>query len=169
MVNYIDLETAKQDLSDWIINFLDVPQAVLNNIAPCPFAKAALVNGKIRFVIGSDSVVQDMLKLNAQWDIEYEGVVLIYPNHIDTENFINSVDYVNEKYYQHSGLLALEDHPSIPETIAGLRFNNHKYAIVIVQRAEKLSKASEMLSKRGYYKNWTSQDLEAVVGWRWSS
>jgi len=167
MNNYIDLPTATQDLSDWIINFLDVPQTVLNNIAPCPFAKAALVNGKIRFVLGSDSVVQDMLMLNAQWDVEYEGVVLIYPSDINAENFVDSVEYVNNLFYRHSGLLALEDHPQIPETIAGLRFNNHKYAVVIVQRAEKLSKASEMLAKRGYYKNWSQQDLDAVIGWRW--
>ena len=167
MVNYIDLETAKKDLSNWIVNFLDIPQAVLNNIAPCPFAKTALVNNKIRFVVGSDSVVQDMLMLNAQWDAEYEGVVLIYPKDIDAEKFVTSVAEVNEKYYRHSGLLALEDHPQIPETIAGLRFNNHKYAIVIIQKAEKLSKASEILSKRGYYKNWTQPDLDNVVGWRW--
>jgi hypothetical protein len=167
MVNYIDLDTAKQDLSDWIINFLDVPQKNLNDIAPCPFAKAALINNKIKFVAGSNSVVQDMLQLNAQWDSEYEGVVLIYPNDVDAEKFVTSVAEVNEKYYRHSGLLALEDHPQIPETIAGLNFNNHKYAIVIVQRAEKLSKASEILSKRGYYKNWTQQDIDNVVGWRW--
>jgi hypothetical protein len=167
MINYIDLDTAKQDLSDWIINFLDVPQAVLNNIAPCPFAKTALVNGKIRFIVGSDSVVQDMLQLNAQWDSEYEGVVLIYPSDIDADKFVSSVEEVNEKCYRHSGLLALEDHPQIPEDIVGLRFNNHKYAVVIIQRAEKLRKASEILSKRGYYKNWTQQDINNVVGWRW--
>jgi hypothetical protein len=167
MNNYIDLETAKQDLTDWIINFLDVPQAILNNVAPCPFAKTALVSGKIRFVMGSDSVVQDMLALNVKWDSEYEGVVLIYPSDINAENFSNSVEYVNNLFYRHSGLLALEDHPQIPEIIAGLNFNNNKYAIVIVQRAEKLHKASKMLQKRGYYKNWQPQDIDAVVSWRW--
>jgi hypothetical protein len=167
MVNYIDLDAAKQDLSDWIINFLDVPQKNLNDIAPCPFAKAALLNNKIRFVLGSESVVQDMLMLNANWDNKYEGVVLIYPSDINVEKFAQSVDYVNEYYYQHSGLLALEDHPQVKENIAGLHFNNHKYAIVIIQQAEKLRKASQMLSIRGYYKNWTKSDLDAVVGWRW--
>jgi hypothetical protein len=167
MVNYIDLDSAKQDLSDWIVNFLDVPQAVLNNIAPCPFAKTALINNKIKFIAGSDSVIQDMLMINSQWDSEYEGVVLIYPKDIDLEKFVSSVDYVNQQYYQYNGLLALEDHPQIPETIANLRFNNHKYAIVIVQYAEKLRKASEMLSKRGYYKNWSQSDLDAIVNWRW--
>jgi hypothetical protein len=167
MNNYIDLDTAKQDLSDWIINFLDVPQSLLNNIAPCPFAKTALINNKIRFVVGSESVVQDMLMLAAKWDVEYEGVVLIYPSNINADNFVDSVEYVNNLFYRHSGLLALEDHPQISEDIAGLRFNNHKYAIVIVQQAEKLRKASEMLSKRGYYKNWSHRDLDAVVNWRW--
>jgi hypothetical protein len=167
MNNYIDLTTATQELSDWIINFLDVPHAMLNNIAPCPFAKTALINNKIKFLIGTDSVVNDMLALNAQWDNEYEGVVLIYPSDIDAENFSNSVEYVNQLFYRHSGLLALEDHPSIPEDIAGLRFNNQKYAVVIVQRAEKLRKASEILNKRGYYKNWKAQDLDNVVNWRW--
>jgi len=167
MTNYIDLDTAKKDLSDWIINFLDVPQAVLNNIAPCPFAKNALINNKIKFVVGSDSVVQDMLQFNTQWDSEYEGVVLIYPSDINAENFVDSVGYVNNLFYRHSGLLALEDHPYITESIAGLNFNNQKYAVVIVQRSEKLSKASEMLNKRGYYKNWTLEDLDNVVNWRW--
>jgi len=167
MDNYIDLETAKQDLSDWIVNFLDIPQAVLNNIAPCPFAKAALINNKINFVIGSDSIIQDMLLLNSQWNSEYEGVVLIYSRDIDAEKFSESVEYVNQYYYKNSGLLALEDHPQVIEDIAGLRFNNHKYAIIIIQRAEKLQKASEILAKRGYYKNWTRQDIESVVTWRW--
>lgn len=167
MTNYIDLDTAKQDLSDWIINFLDVPQPVLNNIAPCPFAKTALVNGKIKFMIGSESVVKDMLSFNENWDSEYEGVVLIYPSDINAENFADSVEYVNNLFYRHSGLLALEDHPQFSEDIAGLNFNNRKYAVVIIQRAEKLRKASEILKKRDYYKNWTTQDLDAVVNWRW--
>jgi hypothetical protein len=167
MNNYIDIDTAKQDLSEWIINFLDVPQETLNNIAPCPFAKSALVNNKIRFIVGSESIVQDMLTLNTKWDSNYEGVVLIYSADINAENFVNSVEYVNNLFYRYSGLLALEDHPQISEDIAGLRFNNNKYAIVIVQQAEKLRKASEMLSKRDYYKNWTHKDLDKVVNWRW--
>jgi hypothetical protein len=167
MTNYIDLDTAKQDLSDWIVNFLDIPQSVLNNIAPCPFAKTAMLNNKIKFIIGSESIIQDMLMIKAQWNNEYEGVVLIYPKDIDPDKFVSSVDYVNTQYFQHSGLLALEDHPQIQENIAGLHFNNHKYAIVIIQQAEKLRKASEILSVRGYYKNWTQNDLDAVVGWRW--
>ena len=63
----IDLEKAKSDLTDWVINFLDVPQKVLNDIAPCPFAKTAIVNNKIKFLLGTDSIVQDMLNLSGDW------------------------------------------------------------------------------------------------------
>ena len=48
----IDLQEAKSYLTDWVINFLDIPQRVLNDIAPCPYAKSAIVNGKVDFEIG---------------------------------------------------------------------------------------------------------------------
>ena len=163
----IDLQEAKSYLTDWVINFLDIPQRVLNDIAPCPYAKSAIVNGKIDFVLGSDSVIQDLLNLSASWDEQYEGVVLIYPNDIDSIKFTDSVEYVNENYYKHRGLIALEDHPQISETICNINFNNKHYAIIIVQYAEKLRNASTMLNKRGYYKNWTNTNLDDVVNWRW--
>ena len=163
----IDLEVAKSDLTDWVVNFLDIPQRVFNDIAPCPFAKTAVIKNKINFVLGTESIVQDMLNLNANWDENYEGVILIYPSNINPEKFVDSVSYVNEMYYQNSGLIALEDHPQINETICNINFNNKKYAVIIVQRAEKLRNASEMLSRRGYYKNWSQYDLNNVVNWRW--
>jgi hypothetical protein len=70
-------------------------------------------------------------------------------------------------YYQNNGLIALEDHPEINETICNINFNNKKYAIVIIQKSEKLRNASEILNKRGYYRNWTQYDLNNVVNWRW--
>ena len=163
----INLEIAKSELTDWVINFLDVPQKVLNDIAPCPFAKAAVIKNKINFILGSDSIIQDMLNLNANWNENYEGVVLIYPPNINPEKFVDSVNYVNGMYYQNNGLIALEDHPQINETICNINFNNKKYAIEIIQKSEKLRNASEILDKRGYYRNWTNNDLNNVVNWRW--
>ena len=48
-----------------------------------------------------------------------------------------------------------------------INFNNKKYAVVIIQKAEKLRNATESLAKRGYYKNWSAYDLNNVVNWRW--
>jgi len=163
----INLEEAKSFLTDWVLKFLDVPQRVLNDIAPCPYAKHAIINGKVNFVLGSDNVIQDMLIISANWEEQYEGIVLIYSPDKNVNEFIDSVNYVNEMYYQNCGLIALEDHPQIQENICNINFNNKKYAIIIVQKAEKLRNASEILNKRGYYKNWSTQDLDNVVNWRW--
>jgi hypothetical protein len=167
MDNYIDLDTAKQDLSDWIINFLDVPQEMLNNIAPCPFAKAALLGQKINFVAGSDNILNDMLVFHHKWDYQFDAVALVYSKDIDAQKFTDCVHEVNTSYYCISGLIALEDHPLIEENIAGINFNNGKYALILIQPASKLKKASEILKRKGYYKNWLQSDLYAVVEWRW--
>ena len=79
----INLEEAKSFLTDWVINFLDIPQRVLNDIAPCPYAKHAIVNGKIDFVLGSESVIQDMLDLSANWDEKFEEVFPVEKTIID--------------------------------------------------------------------------------------
>ncbi|NDB59422.1 hypothetical protein EB001_13370 [bacterium] len=163
----VDIDIAKSKISDWIINFLDVPQETLNNIAPCPYAKNALLGNKIKFSAGGENIIDDMLQLHYHWDMSYDGVVIVYSKDIEVERFVNSVAEVNSSYYPYSGLLALEDHPQIDETIAGIKFNNGDYALVIVQPAVKLHKAMKILQTKGYYKNWTQQDLDNVVNWRW--
>lgn len=163
----IDIDIAKRKIADWIINFLDIPQETLNNIAPCPYAKNALLGQKINFVAGSDNIIDDMLVFHHSWDTNIDAVAIVYSKNIDVNRFVNSVDEVNQNYYIHSGLIALEDHPDIVEKIADIHFNNGDYAIILIQPAVKLRKASEILQRKDYYKNWTKQDLESVVSWRW--
>jgi len=163
----VDIDIAKNKISDWIINFLDVPQETLNNIAPCPYAKNALLGNKIKFVAGGQNIIDDMLYFHYRWDQNYDGVVIVYPKEIDIDCFVNSVAEVNQSYYQYSGLLALEDHPQIDETIAGINFNNGNYALIIIQPAAKLRKAMAILQSKGYYKNWSKENLDNVVNWRW--
>jgi hypothetical protein len=162
----IDIDIAKNKISDWIINFLDVPQETLNNIAPCPYAKSALLGNKIKFVAGGENITDDMLYFHYNWDISYDGIVIVYPKDIDSELFVKSVAEVNSSYYAYSGLIALEDHPQIDETIANINFNNSEYALIIIQQASKLKKAMKILQSKGYYKNWTVEDLNNVVNWR---
>ena len=81
----VDIDIAKSKISDWIINFLDVPQETLNNIAPCPYAKNALLGNKIKFVAGGQNIIDDMLYFHYSWDMAYDGVVIVYPKTVDVE------------------------------------------------------------------------------------
>ena len=39
----------KEQLNEWLINFVEKPNPLLNNWAPCPYARQARINDKISF------------------------------------------------------------------------------------------------------------------------
>ena len=43
------------------------------------------------------------------------------------------------------------------------KLNQGSYALILLQEAEKLQKAREILKKKQYYKNWTKDYLNDVV------
>ena len=61
----------------------------------------------------------------------------------------------------------LDDHPDNEENINGVAMNNGKYAIVFIQKSDKLDEASKFLeTKTKYYKVWSQENLDDVVTWR---
>jgi hypothetical protein len=61
----------------------------------------------------------------------------------------------------------LDDHPDNEENINGVVMNNGKYAIVFIQKSDKLDEASNFLATRTkYYKVWSQENLDDVVTWR---
>ena len=61
------------------------------------------------------------------------------------------------------GFIALEDHPAVEEKVLEYKLNQGSYALILLQEAEKLQKAREILKKKQYYKNWTKDYLDDVV------
>ena len=163
----IDLQEAKNDIIHWARTWLSQPRAELGGNSPCPFAAAAMDRGAVDVRLGTMDARFDLMRLADAWDDGYEAVVLVYASDVPIMPFQDAVDYANEHALRPQGLIALEDHPGSPEIIAGLRFNHGTYALIIVQRADKLRRASDMLRARGYYDNWDQSSIEDVVGWRW--
>lgn len=161
----IDIKTAEKEIRVWIYDYLSVPRVQLNNLSACPYAKPAIDQNKIRFLEGVE-VIGDLANLSKSWDDDLDGVVLVYDRGTNAQEFITNVLVGNKSHLQPNGLVALEDHPDIPENIAGLTFNQGTYALIIVQKLDKLNKASESLRAKGYYTNWTQSDLDDVVSWR---
>jgi len=163
----IDLQQAKNDITYWIETFLSEPRAELGGNSPCPFAAAAMDRGAVDIRLGTADVRFDLMRLAHAWDDGYEAVVLVYRRDIPPIPFQDAVLYANAHALRLHGLIALEDHPAVPEIIAGMRFNQGTYALIIVQRADKLRRASDILQARGYYANWDRSAIEDVIGWRW--
>lgn len=164
-----NLSTLKEDVSLWVYNWVSVYNSQLEAV-PCPFAKQAIVDDKIVYCYCTDiaDIEQALQELSANgFDQKKEVMIVgIDPATISAEDLQNLTVVANETYLGAAGFVALEDHPQEVELINGAAMNNGYWALLLVQAKSKLDKASAILDKQGYYKNWSKENLDDVVNWR---
>ena len=155
-----------EDLLTWMQDFVEKPNPLLNNWAPCPYARQARISNAIEIVF-SDShqlipTVERSLAL-----LESKDVVIVCFDHTTI-----GVDELTELVKVHNSIIMprdyviLEDHPDDPEILNGVKMNFGKCGLLLVQKLSKLSAASEQLREKGYYNTWPDENLDAVVNWR---
>jgi len=154
-------EDLEQNIKLWIDTFLNVVNPKLDNFRPCPFAGHA----RWRAQVGQEPLY-DLLNLAQDWDDRYDVVILGYSSSIDPQMLEQVVEQINYRCLIPIDLLALEDHPNLPETVNDVVMNNRTYALVLVQRFSKIAAASKSLRVQGYYKTWDPDYYNRVVGWR---
>lgn len=153
----------KEYMKDWILNDLSSPIAALNNFSKCPYAKTAFLENKVHFFEIDDYPEIDTIV--SSWDNEKMEVAVIKLPPI-TSNYITTlVDNLNERYIP-DDFIFLDDHVDNEERMNEIVFNNGKYNVLFLQRKSKLDLSTKKLEKLGYYKNWTTDYYEEVVGWR---
>ena len=153
----------KQKIIEWMENFVEKSNPLLNNWAPCPYARKARINGNIEILEGI-SVLQDgefalpMLELK-------DVVVFYYNNDYDKDSFVEDVKILNESLMP-MNYVALEDHPDIVENINGVLMNFGHCPLLFLQKLDKLTEASDKLKEQGYYDTWSKENIDNVVTWR---
>lgn len=152
---------AQQDVVNWITNFVEKPNPLLNGWAPCPYARAARVRGEIDIRMGTVPA-EDLQTFVTQGLGHHQVVALIYDADIwDLERFRVSwrsqIDHMRPR-----GLYVLEDHPAEPEQVQGVSMNQGTYALLFVQLLTKLEEAAAQLAARGYYHGWSRDYLEGL-------
>lgn len=150
-------------MGEWILNDLSTPIAALNNFPKCPYAKTAYLENKIKFYeINNTNEIHTIV---ANWDEELDVGVIKLPDSVNNRDIIKLVDNMNELYMDED-FVFLDDHVDNPERMGDIVFNNGKYNVLFLQRKSKLNIAAQKLEKLGYYKNWTKEYHDEVVGWR---
>ena len=154
-------EQAKIDVISWMVNFVEKPNPLLNNWAPCPYARQARINGQVSVDIGTNPTV-DLDKIaNTYWPDNKDVAVLVYnPVEWDLKKFRSAWQPVQDKLLAPMGLFVLEDHPEDAETVNGVCMNQGTWAILFVQRLSKLQEAASQLATKGYYKDWPEEYLK---------
>jgi hypothetical protein len=159
-------EFIKEQLSKWMVNFIEKPNSLLGNWAPCPYARQARIANKIEVQF---TEISNMFEtINQQLSkLEHKDVIIICFDHnrispeflqefvVGTNTFLMKNDYV-----------ILEDHPNTPEYINGVKMNFGHCGLLLLQKLSKLTEASDLLKEKGYYDVWSKHNLNDVVDWR---
>ena len=153
-------------MREWIMGDLSTPLEILNNLPKCPYAKTAYLENKVMFFDGSELLFDVLETIADTWiDEKIEVAVIKLADSVDADSMTPTVDMLNS-VFESSDFVFLDDHNGNEERMKDVVFNNGKYNVLFMQRKSKLDLATKKLEKLGYYKNWTKEYYDEVVGWR---
>ena len=142
---------------NWILNFLSKPHEVFDGMPPCPYAKRALLEGKVLVKhISSQELVLSIQSYKQRFTNNKDVVLIcVDPQSITPDELSNLCISTDE-------FVLLDDHPDSIEEVKGVVLNQGNYAIVFMQRRSQLTAARAELEKTGYYKNFSSSYKEVI-------
>ncbi len=156
----------KKKFIDWLTKFVAKPNPAFNNLPVCPYALKAFQEDKIKFEHVELGLYAKLVSYIDKWDDNYD-IIVIFLDPIYLPKALPSIIENANKRLMKADLVALEDHPGIPEIINKVKVNFGKSTIVFVQRLSKINEASEHLKKNTtYYEHWSKENLDDVVNWR---
>lgn len=163
----MSVEQLKTDISKWVLDWVSVYNEQLGTV-PCPYAKAALLDNKINYATVKDiDGIKGLCQLFAMGGMKNDLLIIGLDRTTVTHDELSScVKFINNTILMPAGFVALEDHPDDEETINGVVMNQGTWALVMIQELSKINKASKILEAQGYYKNWSKDELDDVVTWR---
>lgn len=155
---------AQQEISQWIVDFVEKPNPMLNNWAPCPYARQARINNRVDIRQGCYNPIDDVKQADLG---EFDVAVYVYGRERwSADEFNTLVKIVNMSYLAQRGLIALADHPDDVETVKGAVMNQGTYAILFLQPLDKLNEAAKQIAKKGFYDGWDEEYLKALFAGR---
>jgi len=153
----MDFEKAQQEITQWIQDFVEKPNPLLNGWAPCPYARQARIENKISIRLGMDPYF-DLCRTYRFGIRDFDVVAYVYdPQEWPLERFRS---WQQAGVANPHGLYVLEDHPSEVENVNGVVMNQGTYAMLFVQNQTKLEEAAQQLAKKGYYTGWPEHYLQ---------
>ncbi|MFH7029568.1 MAG: hypothetical protein ACHBN1_30380 [Heteroscytonema crispum UTEX LB 1556] len=166
----INLEQFRQEMEDWIINVVSIPNPLTGNFPPCPYAKAAWLNNRVslRWFHGPElpELLMEQIKT---WNDDFEMVLFgCDPQNLDAQRlkkYITEANYVLQEY----DLIALASpHPdeqyiaNNANNVNDVIISHPKYVFAIVQSLSRLQEASDELLRLGYFQYWSEEKLAGV-------
>lgn len=159
----MDEQSIKLKLNQWLVDFVEKPNILLNNWSPCPYARQARLSNQIHVVFDSPlEIAQYISKLDT-----HDVVVLCFDHKKYSASQIELFAKHINSILIWRDCVVLEDHPDSEEFINGAKMNFGECGLMILQRLSKLNTAADQLKNKGYYATWSQENLDQVVNWRY--
>jgi hypothetical protein len=165
------VHSIEADIRKWSHDFLEVPNAKLNGLPPCPYAKQAWIDNKVKFSVNTG--VTELLKEVAEFEShEYDIVVWASELLPDMQYLDGFCDGVNEAMsIAGHDMHLMVFHPDYDAEDAGLDFlvedgvsdPDLEYCMVFVQKLSLLDDAALSLEKSGYYRSFPEDVYNSLV------
>lgn len=159
-------EQIVQDLADWMKDFVEKPNPLLNNWAPCPYARQARIADKIAIIFSDHLKLTSTVEKNLSLLEDKDVFIICFDHTAISADEISELVKTHNKLLMKKDVVVLEDHPDSIEMLNGVEMNFGKCGLLLVQKLSKLSIASDQLREKGYYDNWPKENYLDVVAWR---
>jgi hypothetical protein len=151
---------------DWMEKFVEVPHPSFGNMPPCPYARQFRLQNKVKIVEAKKDIWEECKHQMQDWDDSWEAIILATKDtDINSNTLSQKISECNDTFKK-DDLVALEDHPHSEEIIDGVKMNHGSLVLVVVQRLKRLNQFSKNLQQTKYYHNWSEENLDDVVNWR---
>jgi hypothetical protein len=160
-------EEIEQKLTDWMVNFVEQPHPGLGNWPPCPYARQARLTNRITIVHSDHDCLTATVEQQLP-ELEQKEVVVVCFDHtkISAQALEKLIKVYNQQVLMSRNYVILEDHPEAEESVNGVHMNFGHCGLLVIQKLDKLTTASEQLKTKGYYDTWNQAELDQVVTWR---
>ena len=158
----LNLDQVKQDIEQWMVNFVEVPNPALGGWPPCPYARSARLKRSFDIRLGQDPYFD--LKNLSRWGMgKWEVIIYVYdPKEWSHEQTSVSIDNANREWLLPKDILALEDHPDDVEMVNGVCMNQGRYAMTLCQSLSDLNAKAQLMADKGFYNSWPEEYLKGL-------
>jgi hypothetical protein len=160
----MDFEQARQQVEQWIVDFVEKPTPLLNGWPPCPYARRARLDQKVQLRPGVADPYSDC-ELCEMSGLDVIGYIYD-PKLFTADQFNRQIAAANRDFLQQRDMIALADHPSDREEVNGVCMNQGTWAIMFLQDLGKLDHFAKLLAHKGYYQGWPESYLEVLFDGR---
>ena len=158
----MNLEQVKVDIDRWIEEFLEIPNPALGGWAPCPYARRAKLDNAYEVRLGNN-ILFDLIDVGRNGLGDKDVVILAYnPAKYAGVDFELAVQTACQEYLIPQDLIALVDHPALPELVNGVSMNQGTYALILIQRLSDLDQRAAAIGRKGFYDSWPESYLREL-------